>query len=193
MAKQIHSDIITVIDGTEKGTVFCEEKRPQCDGFITCESSVAAGVFYADCTPVLLFDGEKKVLAVVHCGWRGTVKGFAGEAVRMMAENYGSKPEDIHCAIGPCIGKDCFEVGAEVAIEFERFEKYVRPGEKPNKFYVDLKGVNCRVLIDSGVKPENITVSEECTHCLTEKYFSHRGCSADTGRMAVIAKIKQER
>ena len=192
VAKQIHSDIITVLDGAVEGTVFNDENRPRCDGFITGDSSVAAGVFYADCTPVLLFDGEKKVLTVVHCGWRGTVKGFAGKTVKEMTKLYGSDPKDIHCAIGPCIGENCFEVGSEVAAEFSKFKNYIKPGKKHDKFYIDLKGVNREVLLIAGVKQENITVSQECTHCLTEKYFSHRGCGEDTGRMALIARIKQE-
>ncbi len=194
VAKQIHSDIIMVVSGGEKGTVFDEERRPRCDGFVTGEASVSLGVFYADCTPVLLFDSEKKALAVVHCGWRGTVKAFAGKGVRTLAEQFGSRPENVHGVIGPCIGEDCFEVGSEVAEEFVAagFENFVKKGKVSDKYYVDLKGVNRAVLLEAGLLEENITVSDECTHCLTEKYFSHRGCGADTGRMALIAEIKQE-
>ena len=190
--KQIHSDIIMPVKSGETSfLLFGDEPAPQCDGLVTCEAERALGIFYADCTPVLLFDGRRKVLCTVHCGWRGTVKGFAKKAVQTMAEDYGCNPGDIHAAVGPCIGADCFEVGEEVAAEFEGFPEYVKAGKTPDKFYVDLKGVNREYLLLAGVSPENISVSDECTHCLTEKYFSHRGIGADTGRMAVIAQIKR--
>jgi len=192
--KQVHSDDILPVSAKNRDIMlFSQSPKPCCDGLVTTDSTVSIGVFYADCTPVLLFDPIKKCLSTVHCGWRGTVKGFAGKGVRTMVEKFGCTPGDIHCAIGPCIEANCFEVGEEVAQEFWKsgFESFVKPAELNGKFYVDLKGVNRKVLINSGVVAENITVSEECTHCLPEKYFSHRGLGADTGRMALIAKIKQ--
>ena len=191
--KQIHSDeMFRVSRENEEIMLFSEQPKPCCDGLVTTDTSVSIGIFYADCTPVLLYDPVKKCVCTVHCGWRGTVKGFAGKCAGEMCREFGSVPENIHCAIGPCIGADCFEVGEEVAVEFTGagFEKFVKPGKTADKFYVDLKGVNREFLIRAGIKPENVTVSEECTHCLTEKYFSHRGCGADTGRMALIAQIK---
>ena len=171
LPRQVHSDIIFSVT-TDKETVL--------------------GIFYADCTPVLLFDTKVKCLCLVHCGWRGTVKGFAETGIITMINDYGCNPQNIHGVIGPCIGSCCFEVGEEVKKEFERvlMGKYIRPGKTEGKYFADLKGANREFLLRGGLAEENITISEECTMCKTDKYFSHRGCGGNTGRMAVLAQIK---
>lgn len=194
--RQVHSDTIFAVSRQNSDIMlFSGGCKPECDGLVTIDCEVALGIFYADCTPVLLFDPTKKCLAVVHCGWRGTVCGFAQKAVLKMCEKFGADFQNIHGVIGPCIGAQCFEVGGEVAEEFVKkgLEAFVKPSKtRSDKFFVDLKGANLEFLLKAGLDRNNITVSDECTHCLNEKYFSHRGCGADTGRMAVIAKIKQE-
>ncbi len=191
VAHQVHSDIIMeVSENTKWGRLNFLEQSPDCDGLLATDKNVALAIFYADCTPVLLFDTEKKVLCLVHCGWRGTVKGFAETGVITMVNNAGAKMGNIHAVIGPCIGKCCFEVGEEVKEEFSKakLEKYI--SAKEGKYFADLKGANYEMLLRAGLEPENITVSEECTMCNTNKYFSHRGCGAQTGRMALIACIR---
>ncbi len=193
LAKQVHSDTIIEIDASQtRGRLDKKEPMPDCDGLITQDNRVAMGIFYADCTPVLLFDVKKKILCAVHCGWRGTVKGFAAKGICEMTKGYNSSVENIHAVIGPCIDKCCFEVGDGVAQEFKRagMEQFIYSGKTPGKVYVDLKGTNREFLLNAGVRAENITVAADCTCCNTDKYFSHRGCGADTGRMAVVAQIK---
>lgn len=192
--KQIHSDIIVKVTQKDKGKrIFRNTDLPDCDGFITTDKNVALGIFYADCTPVLLYDNIKNVLCVLHCGWRGTVRGFAETGVITMINDYGCRPKNIHAVIGPCIGPCHFEVGGEVALEFRRasLEKCIKNGEKAEKYYIDLKKANREYLLFAGIEKDNITVSEECTVCNTHKYFSHRGCGENTGRMAMIAQLKK--
>ncbi|MDP4119341.1 MAG: laccase domain-containing protein, partial [Bacillota bacterium] len=109
-----------------------------------------------------------------------------------MINDYLCKKENIHAIIGPCIGVCHFEVGTDVMIEFKNtgLNKCIKKGEKPDKYYIDLKEANKEYLLRAGVSEKNITVSGECTCCDTRKYFSHRACGADTGRMAVIAQLR---
>ena len=81
------------------------------DGFVTDLRGVALAVLTADCFPVLLVDTKKKAVGAFHAGWRGTVKRIVEKGVGIMRLEFGSRPEDIHAAIGPGIQKCSFEVG----------------------------------------------------------------------------------
>lgn len=188
VARQVHGVNIVKITSAETRGRILSTPLPDCDGLITNDKNVALAIFFADCTPVLLYDEAQKVLCLVHCGWRGTVNGFAGIGAEKMVKEYGSEYKNIHAVIGPCISKCCFEVGSEVKEEFEKagLGDFVTP--KGEKFLVDLKGANKRFLEKAGVK--NITVASDCTMCRSDLYFSHRGCGESTGRMAVVAQIK---
>ena len=194
LPKQIHSTKIVKVTSADCGKrLVCPSDLPDCDGLITKDDGVALGIFYADCTPVLLFDGKKRCLCLVHCGWRGTVRGFAFKAVETMVNDFACDTRNIHAVIGPCIGKCHFEVGEEVKAEFDKAQlsEYMIEADEAGKYFADLKGANREFLLRAGLKDENITVCEDCTYCNTDKYFSHRACGKDTGRMAVIAKIKR--
>ena len=126
-------------------------------------------------------------MGAVHAGWRGTVADIAGNAVRAMAEQFGAKPENIRAAIGPNIGVCCFETHADVpdavrAVLGEEAEGFIVPvGEK---FRVDLKGVNAALLRRAGVRP--IEISDACTACEPERFWSHRRVGNDRGSLAAI-------
>ena len=109
----------------------------------------------ADCLPILLVDERHRAVAAVHAGWRGTVAGIAQRAVEAMGEQFGTLPGDLHAAIGPGIGKCCYEVGPEVAAQF---------GQQ-GRAHVDLAEANRRQLMDAGVTPERIYASNLCTMC----------------------------
>ena len=87
----------------------------EADGLITDIPGLALCIFTADCTPILLYDPVKRCAGAVHAGWRGTAMDIAGKAVRKMAETFGSRPENICAAVGPCISRCCFETGEEAA------------------------------------------------------------------------------
>jgi YfiH family protein len=133
----------------------------------------------ADCLPILLVDDRHRAVAAVHAGWRGTVAGIAQRAVEAMHAQFGSLPADLHAAIGPGIGKCCYEVGLEVATQF---------GQQ-GRAHVDLADANRRQLIDAGVTPERIYASNLCTMCRSGEFHSFRRDKEAAGRLFSFAGI----
>ena len=126
--RQIHSDIVHAIHsanrspaGTESPgtTSSLSEAAPQGDALITSEPGVLLVVQTADCVPILLADPSRRAIAAIHSGWRGTVCRIAAKALGRMQMEFGTKPEDVIAALGPGIGQSCYEVGTEVAAEFQ--------------------------------------------------------------------------
>ena len=135
----------------------------------------------ADCLPILLVDEGHGAVAAVHAGWRGTVAGIAQRAVEAMRAEFGARPGELHAAIGPGIGKCCYEVGPEVAAQF---------GQQ-GRAHVDLAAANRRQLMDAGVTPERIYASNLCTMCRCEEFHSFRRDKEAAGRMYSFAGILQ--
>jgi YfiH family protein len=155
--------------------------RPDADALITGTPGVAIGVKTADCVPVLLADPVHRAVAAVHAGWRGTAASIVQAAIRRMAQEYGTRPEDLHAMIGPSIGACCYEVGPEVAAEFGiRILSRVR---------LDLWQLNRKQLEAAGLNPANIELLEECTRCDAERYHSYRRDGAAAGRMLSWIRI----
>ena len=181
-SRQVHRDDIRVCTMADRQTV--PHVVPyEADGLITNEKDLPLIIFTADCTPILLHDSVKGVIGAVHAGWRGTVMDIAGKAVRKMCETYGCKAENIHAAIGPCISQCCFETGAEVFEAVKELigeDAYKFAEKKPeDKYMVDLKGINEYLLKRAGAV--NIEISEECTKCSCDKYWSHRATNGKRG------------
>jgi polyphenol oxidase len=126
----------------------------------------------ADCIPILLADARNRAVAAVHAGWRGTVAEIAARAVEAMAREFGTRPEDLHAAIGPGIGKCCYEVGPEVAAHFGAAARA----------HIDLAEANRRQLEARGIPAARIYVAGLCTRCLAEEFHSFRRDRENAGR-----------
>ncbi|MDQ6478353.1 peptidoglycan editing factor PgeF [Dyadobacter sp. LHD-138] len=159
------------------------------DALITNVPAVQLSVTIADCTPILIFDPVKKAVAAVHAGWRGTVQQIVLKTVKLLQETYGSNPADCLAFVGTCIDACSFEVGEEVAENFQ--SDYKSRDEQTGKFFVDLKAANRSQLIEAGVKPENIEVSPYSTVIHNEDYFSYRKEKGLTGRLLATIGIKE--
>ncbi len=185
LSSQIHKDDIVAVDLSHKGVGISKKGFESADALITNQKGVALVIVTADCVPILFCDTEKKVIAAAHAGWRGTVLNIASKVVSKMVKDYSCNVKDIHCAIGPCIGKCHFEIGSDVADvlkENESCKNFVFPmGEK---FTADLTAINNYQLINSGILHENIQCSNECTVCKSDKYFSHRVMGSKRGTNA---------
>ncbi len=186
-AKQIHSANIRIVAEGETGCgVNRIDEVFEADGLITDRRQIPLCVFYADCVPILLADANAGVVAAVHSGWRGTVQGIAANAVDVMCKRFGAVPENIKAAIGPSIGKCCFETGAEVAEQFDA--DLVFPLQN-GKYKVDLWAANQRLLTGKGIADQNIDVLELCTVCHSDRLYSYRTHGENTGRMGAFIML----
>lgn len=177
--KQLHGEeIVEVKDKKLK-------EAGEADGMVTQEQEIFLAVLTADCVPVLFVAPEKRLLAAVHAGWRGTLAGIAAKTVRLFKEKYNVPGSEIEAALGPSIGGCCYEVKQDVTGPLiEKWGKLAEPAIAPRdgQSYVDLRRLNRAILEQSGVPPEKIHNVGGCTSCAAEEFFSYRRERKETGR-----------
>ncbi len=169
--RQLHSDRVHLLDRAPSVEL-------EGDALMTAVPGLLLVIRTADCLPVFLFDEAHGAVAAVHCGWRGTEKRILEKAVRAMGEAFGSKPDEMLAALGPCIGPACYEVGPEVREGFLGAgfppSLFVERGHVPDlrspllkpKYLLDLRAANVHLLEKDGVRSENIfALGPVCTHC----------------------------
>ncbi len=161
------------------------------DALITDEPGCVLTMNFADCAPVVVYDPVRGAVGLGHAGWRGTVSGVAGAVVAALSAEFGSDPADLVATVGPCIGPCCYEVGDEVTTavraSFEDPEGLLPPVGERHHF--DLPEANRRQLATAGVAPDRIELSELCTACRTDLFFSHRAEKGRTGRFGVVVGL----
>lgn len=174
--KQIHSDIVM-----RAGEIPSE--LGEADALVS-NAAAPVSIRTADCVPILIADPVHQAVAAIHAGWRGTASGIVLRAVEAMQCDFGSNPADLAAAIGPAIGKCCYEVSADVAMRFD-------PSADPDgKAHIDLSAINARQLEAAGVR--HIDSSGACTRCNAVLYESFRRDGVQSGRMhAVIGKLEK--
>lgn len=188
--RQVHTDNILRVTSKDRGKgLFKERQENGYDAVMTNEKDVVLVGFSADCVLIYFYDKVKKAIAIAHSGWRGTVLGIGGKVVKKMTEEFGSNPQDIVCGIAPAIGYDHFQVDIPVVTAFRQAyswaDDYIRPDENTaQRWFIDLHGVNERILTEAGIKAENIENSRICTQCDPERFFSHRVMGNDRGTLA---------
>jgi YfiH family protein len=211
--RQLHSDIVQVLRKPPAKPLQGDAAICDCPGLILAVQT-------ADCVPILLADVQRRVVAAVHAGWRGTLARIVAKTVGLMRLEFGTEPEDLLATVGPSIGPCCYEVGPEVAQAFagqfpsatEWFEgpfERLASGEEPNplpwltmmppghqpppeRVRLDLRAANRWQLIDAGVNPRKIAVTSLCTGCRTDLFFSYRKEGAGTGRMMSVIGIRSD-
>lgn len=165
------------------------------DAMITDDQDVILMTLHADCLPILLVDPERPAVAAVHAGWRGTVVDVAGTAVKAMQASFGSDPSEIRAYLGPAIGGCCNEVGDEVIAAWREQARdfgplaelaVAHPGPKD---HFDGARANTLLLQRAGLVPDHIEVSDICTKCSKESWFSHRGHGPGAGRESALIAL----
>lgn len=154
------------------------------DAAVTNAKNVILTSLHADCIPVWLYDPVHHVAGLAHAGWRGTRADIAAKTASEMHSEYGSQFSDIIAVIGPGIGKCCFEVGGEVYEEFASIADDIQDysvDDGNGKFHLDLKGINARLLRKAGIG--RILLSDYCTCCEKNIFYSYRREAGNTGRM----------
>lgn len=227
--RQIHSDVVHVVahevhsakqrpgEAELPGTIS-SDAAPQGDALITHEPGVLLVVQTADCVPVLLADRKRRAIAAIHSGWRGTVRRIAAKALGRMQMEFGTRTEDVVAAVGPGIGQSCYEVGTEVAADFQAqfpnarewfegpFDQLADSDNDPNwlpwltmkppghappppRVHLDLIAANRAILEEAGIPARNISSSDLCTACRSDLFFSFRK-ERTTGRMMAAIGIR---
>lgn len=186
LLKQVHGDRVLIVS-----EMTTEREGGEADAQVTDSHGIGIGVATADCVPILLASSDARVVAAVHAGWRGTLAEITANTVRMIKKTYGIEPESLRAAIGPSIGRCCYEVGAEVGSEFR--DKYSDTGEylfakESGKYMLDLTMANELLLKSEGVS--EVEILELCTKCSPE-FYSYRGDGKGTGRQLSVIGISR--
>jgi purine-nucleoside/S-methyl-5'-thioadenosine phosphorylase / adenosine deaminase len=207
---QIHSDVVRIFDATPS-------KQSKGDALATNSAGLLLGVRTADCSPVLVVDPRKRIVAAIHAGWRGTLARIVAKTIGQMQMEFACHPNDLLAAIGPTIGGCCYEVGTEVAADFSakfsnasEFFDELRTGDEPNplqwlnmmppghqpppkKVLLDLKKANRAQLLEAGVLEKNVFVTNLCTSCDVDRLFSYRKEGATSGRLLAVIGIRDSK
>jgi len=186
--KQTNSTNIAIFDASSTKNPDILDKT---DGVLLQKPNSATILNFADCTPVILYDPKNKVAAGLHAGWRGTADSICKKGVKLMVENFNSKPSDIIAAIAPCIGQEAFETGIEV---YEKLKGTIQNPDtteffrfKNDKVYPDLAKINAVQLMEAGLKTIDISHFKTCKD--NEFFFSYRHENKTTNRISMVIKI----
>jgi polyphenol oxidase len=196
-ARQVHGTAVEVVSESHagRGAASVETAIHGVDALVTDVADVPLAVLSADCAPILIFDPDRRVIAAVHAGWRGTVAGIAASAVATLADRYGSRPEELIVGVGPSICAACYQVGPEVIEAWEDSEHARESGavaRRPDGWYFDLVAANVATLVASGVSRTRIEIAGTCTKCSNGDYFSRRGLGPRTGLFASVIALSDE-
>jgi YfiH family protein len=191
VVNQVHGDAIFVIK--PHGSYFSSRDELNYDAIVTSRTNLAICIKTADCVPVFIVDKVKKVIAVVHAGWRSSALGISAKVIKVMQNQYGCLLQNILAAIGPSIGRCCYEIDSAVADAFRQHKHssfFLFPGTGENKWMLDLAEANRLQFLEAGVPESNIEVSGFCTTCNQDMFFSHRGSGGITGRQINFMMIR---
>ena len=190
LAAQTHTTNVHKVTLDNRG-----EKLRDVDGLITDVPGLCLVTSYADCVPLYFLDPVHRAIGHSHSGWRGTVGKIGKETLRKMQVEYGTDPKDVIAAIGPSICQDCYEVSEDVIDQFkEAFDSKYWDDlfyQKENKKYqLNLWKANEIIMLEAGVRRENIAVTNVCTSCNSDVLYSHRASKGQRGGLAAFMALK---
>jgi YfiH family protein len=181
--KQIHSNIVHKVTQNDNF-----ENPPTCDALITNRINTPLMVMVADCSPILFYDNVKKVIAVAHAGRAGAFTNIITNVINSFTKEFHSEVQNIFVSVGPAIGSCCYEVGVEIYAEAKDLGVEYAIQKENKKYYLDIRSILKRQLLETGVIEQNIEISKDCNCCQYEKYFSYRHNKV-TGRFAGVIKL----
>lgn len=190
-AEQIHGDNIYNVDSRDRGSGALDYQNSIAgvDALITDKAGIPLISFYADCVPLYFVEPEKKIIALAHAGWKGTVKEIGKKTISAMKDKYDIKPGDIWVAIGPSISRDFYQVDDNVVERFKEhfpdFREFIVDKGK-GQYLLDLWQANISSMKRAGIEDKHIILSNYCTFSNEEYFYSYRRDNKKTGRMASI-------
>lgn len=196
LSQQTHTTNIRIVTDEDRGKGITRERDyTDIDGLITNVPGICLVTTYADCVPLYFLDPVKKVIALSHSGWRGTVGKIGKKTVELMHDNFGSDPDDILAAVGPSVCQDCYEVSADVTDRFrEVFDRSVWDElfyeKSDGKYQLDLWKANEKTFLEAGIRKDHIAVTNVCTHCNSGLLYSHRAMGDKRGNLCAFLALK---
>ena len=171
------------------------------DGIVTDIPDALLTVFGGDCPPVYIVDPKRRAAGLVHAGWKGTLGKIPQVAIAQMTVKFGCDPADMYAAIGPGVCRDCYEMGDEVYDAFadqwsredadlilSRYSAKDADGNEipGGKYHLDLREANKLTLLRAGVPADHIAVSNVCTMCNVDTFYSYRGRALENEQVAML-------
>ena len=181
--RQIHSDRIVIVEDS-----LSFDTPSECDALITDRPHTPLMVMSADCTGVLIYDPIQKAIGAVHAGRAGALNAILPKTVQAMQETFGTRIEDLHIVLGPSIGGCCYEINETIAAECEEKGYSLALRREDAKVFLDVNTILLEQL--KNLKIKNVEVSEHCTACRCDEYFSYRADAQRTGRIAGVIILR---
>ena len=193
--REKHTGNVVVVDKTSiRPDFFDRDDYPEhIDGMVTQDSEITLFTYGADCMLLMFFDPVKKVIAVTHAGWKGSLNGIIPKTIKIMENEFKCFPSDILVALSPSIGQCCFEVDEPVKKLFEDYEKdfakHISFRQEKSKYHIDLLGINMHLLESFGIMRSNIAYSIYCTMCDADLFHSYRRDKGDNGMNGAFIRL----
>ncbi len=179
--RQVHSDQIIIIDET-----YTFDKPPECDALITDLIDRPLMVMTADCTPILLYDHNRRIIAAIHAGRAGAFKDIVTKTITKMQKSFQSDPADIIAVLGPSIGVCCYEVDKKIDDEASGLGLGYAIRRDKERYLLDVNAIIRRQLLKVGISASNLEEIDRCSSCHNDTLFSYRADGKRTGRMAAL-------
>lgn len=196
LSDQTHTTNVRLVTEADRGKGFNRERDyTDVDGLITDTPGLMLVTIYADCVPLYFVDPVHKAVGLSHSGWKGTVHRIGKVTLERMKEAFGTRPEDVQAAIGPSICQDCYEVSEDVAQAFmdefaDQLDDRLVYRKGNGKYQLNLWNANERILLEAGIRPEHLSITNICTCCNHELLFSHRASHGQRGNLAAFLGLK---
>ena len=196
LSDQTHTTNVRLVTEADRGKGFDRERDyTDVDGLITDTPGLMLVTIYADCVPLYFVDPVHKAVGLSHSGWKGTVHRIGKVTLERMKEAFGTRPEDVRAAIGPSICQDCYEVSEDVAQAFmdefaDQLDDRLVYRKGNGKYQLNLWNANERILLEAGIRPEHLSITNICTCCNHELLFSHRASHGQRGNLAAFLGLK---
>ena len=194
---QTHTTNVIRVTSEDRGKGVTRQKDySDVDGLITNEPGLVLSTFYADCVTLYFVDTVNKAIGLSHSGWKGTVCRMGKATLEAMNKEFGTNPKDVIVAVGPSICQDCYEISEDVAVEFIKefkgHEEEILINKGNGKYQLDLWKCNEIVMLEAGIKKENLVVTNVCTCCNPDLLFSHRASHGKRGNLGAFLTINNQ-
>lgn len=199
--QQVHGSEVVVVGAADagKGMIPGMPSIEGADAMVTATPELYLLALAADCPPVFFYDPVSRVVGLAHSGWKGTAGRISAKVVAVMVRQFGSRPQDVRCAIGPGVGPCCYSVRADVV---ERVEESFTTAwqqlddtpplleERDSLTYFNLRATIQRSLQEADIPAENISTEAVCTSHSTDTFYSHRGENGQCGLFGAVVGLR---